>query len=449
MIIVDNALKAREAAGRPIRVGMVGAGFMGQGLTNQITNSVPGMRMAAIYNRKPERAEGVYRYSGLDDIARVDHQAALDEAIVAGRPVVAEDPFLICRSPHIDVIVDVTGSVEFGANVFMEAFAHGKHVVMMNAEVDATIGPILQTYARRAGVTLSACDGDEPGLQMNLVRWVAGLGLIPRVVCNIKGLQDPYRNPTTQQAWAERWEQNPAMVTSFADGTKISCEQTIVANATGFKVLSRGMSRGEVYDGPIMDFVGRYDIDQVRELGGVVDYTVGPAGVKAFVLAEHNDPKQRHYLELYKMGPGPLYPFWVPYHLVHFETPFSLARVVDFGDNLAPPLGGPVVEVCAVAKRDLEAGEVLDEYGMYMTYGEATNVDEMSSGRYLPEGLVEGCRVLHPIAKDRVLTYADVELPPGRLADRLRAEQYRHFRGETWLEEHLAGQAVATPVGGD
>jgi predicted homoserine dehydrogenase-like protein len=444
MIIVDNALKAREAAGRPIQVGMVGAGFMGQGLTNQITNSVPGMRMAAIYNRKPERAEGVYRYSGLDDIVRADDQVAFDAAVLAGRPVVPEDPFLICRCPHIDVIIDVTGSVEFGANVFMEAFANGKHVVMMNAEVDATIGPILQTYAARAGVTLSACDGDEPGLQMNLVRWVAGLGLIPRVVCNIKGLQDPYRNPTTQQAWAERWEQNPAMVTSFADGTKISCEQTIVANATGFTVLSRGMSRGEVYDGPILDFVNRYDIDQLRELGGVVDYTVGPAGVKAFVLAEHTDPKQRHYLELYKMGPGPLYPFWVPYHLVHFETPFSIARVVDFGDNLAPPLGGPMVEVCAVAKRDLAAGEVLDEYGMYMTYGEATTVDEMSSGRYLPEGLVEGCRMVRPLAKDGVITYDDVELPPGRLADRLRAEQYRHFRGATWLEDHLA--AIATSV---
>jgi predicted homoserine dehydrogenase-like protein len=446
MIIVDRALKAREAAGRPIRVGMVGAGFMGQGLTNQITNSVPGMRMAAIYNRKPDRAEGVYRYSGLHDIARVDTQDAFDAAITAGNPTVADDPMLICRSPHIDVIIDVTGSVEFGATVFMEAFANGKHVVMMNAEVDATIGPILQTYAKRAGVTLSACDGDEPGLQMNLYRWVAGLGLIPRVVCNIKGLQDPYRNPTTQQAWAERWEQNPAMVTSFADGTKISCEQTIVANATGFKVRERGMTRGFVYDGSIMDIARLYDLDQLRELGGVVDYTVGPAGVKAFVLAEHNDPKQRHYLNLYKMGEGPLYPFWVPYHLVHFETPFSIARVVDFGDNLAPPLGGPVVEVCAVAKRDLQAGEVLDEYGMYCTYGEATNVDEMSSGRYLPEGLVEGCRLLRSIAKDDVITYDDVVLPEGRLADRLRAEQYRHFRGETWLEEHLRASDSIAPA---
>jgi predicted homoserine dehydrogenase-like protein len=438
MIIVDNALKARQEQGKPIRVGMVGAGFMGQGLTNQIENSVPGMRMAAIYNRKPERAVGVYRYAGHEQVKVTASQSELDEAVRRGAPAVAEDPFLICRSPEIDVVVDVTGSVEFGARVILEAFQHQKPVVLMNAEVDATIGPILRVYGKKHGQILSACDGDEPGVQMNLVRWVKGLGLTPRVVGNVKGLQDPYRNPTTQKGWAERWVQNPAMVTSFADGSKISFEQSIVANATGFKVRSRGMSRGRKYDGSIMDIHKLYDIDEARALGGIVDYTVGPPLIKVFVLAEHPDPKQRHYLNLYKMGEGPLYPFWTPYHVVHFETPFSIARVVLFRDELAPPLGGPLVEVCAVAKRDLKAGEVLDEYGMYMTYGEAVNAEEMSSSRYLPEGLVEGCRLRRDIAKDQVLTYDDVEIPAGRIADQLRAEQYRHFRGETWLEEHLA-----------
>jgi len=441
MIIVDNALKTREAQGKPIRVGMIGAGFMGQGLTNQIVNSVPGMRMAAVYNRRPERAHHVYTYSGCENIVVASTQSQLDNAIREGRPTVAEDPFHICRSDQIDVIVDVTGSVEFGAHIILEAFRHGKSVVLMNAEVDATIGPILQVYARQYGVILSACDGDEPGVQMNLVRWVKGLGLIPRVIGNVKGLQDPYRNPTTQQGWAERWGQNAAMVTSFADGSKISFEQSIVANATGFKVRSRGMSRGLKYDGSIMDIHKLYDLDEVRTLGGIVDYTVGPNGVKVFCLAEHTDPKQRHYLNLYKMGEGPLYPVWIPYHLVHFEAPNSIARVVLFQDSLAPALGGPVVEVCAVAKRDLAAGEVLDEYGMYTTYGEAANVEEMSSMRYLPEGLVEGCRLKRPISKDQALTYDDVELPAGRLADKLRAEQYRHFRGESWLEEHLKGVA--------
>lgn len=443
MIIVDNALKAREAEGKPIRIGMLGAGFMGQGLTNQIVNSVPGMRMAAIYNRRPERAFGVYQYSGVEDVANCSTQAALDQAIRRGRAAVAEDPFTICRSPEIDVIVDVTGSVEFGAHAILEAFRHRKPVVLMNAEVDSTLGPILRVYARKHGVILSACEGDEPGVQMNLYRWVTGLGLIPRVMGNVKGLQDPYRNPTTQQGWAERWGQNAAMVTSFADGSKISFEQSIVANATGFKVRSRGMSRGVKFDGNIMDIHKLYDVEELRALGGIVDYTVGPAGVKVFCLAEHPDPKQRHYLNLYKMGEGPLYAMWTPYHLVHFEAPNAIARVVLFGDEVAPPLGGPVVEVCAVAKRDLKAGETLDEYGMYTTYGEAVNTEEMSARQYLPEGLVEGCKVKRDIAKDQPLSYADVELPQGRLADRLRAEQYRHFRGETWLEDLLSSRSSA------
>ena len=443
MILIDNALKAREQQGKPIRVGMVGAGFMGQGLTNQITHSVPGMRMSAVYNRRSQRALDVFRYAGIENVTVTASQSQLDQAIREGRAIVAEDPFLICRSSEIDVVVDVTGSVEFGAHVILEAFKYGKPVVLMNAEVDATIGPILQVYAKKYGVILSACDGDEPGLQMNLYRWVKGLGLIPRVIGNVKGLQDPYRNPTTQQGWAERWGQNAAMVTSFADGSKISFEQSIVANATGFKVKSRGMSRGLRYEGDIMAIPKLYDLDELRACGGIVDYTVGPSGVKIFCLAEHADPKQRHYLNLYKMGEGPLYAFWVPYHLVHFEAPNAVARVVLFGDNLAPALGGPVVEVCAVAKRNLNAGEVLDEYGMYTTYGEAVNAEEMCNMRYLPEGLVEGCKLKRSIAKDAVLTYDDVELPQGRLADKLRAEQYKHFRGETWLEELLKNQVEA------
>jgi predicted homoserine dehydrogenase-like protein len=437
VILVDTALRERQAQGKPIRVGIVGAGFMCQGLTNQIENSIPGMRVAAISNRKVQRAIDVYKYSGHNDVIVANTQNQLDDAIRANEPVATEDALLLSHSGLVDLICDVTGSVEFGAHVVLEAFKHGKDVVLMNAEIDATIGPILQVYAKKCGVILSACDGDEPGVQMNLYRWVKGLGLIPRVIGNIKGLQDPYRNPTTQQGFAERWGQNPAMVTSFADGSKISFEQTIVANATGFKVRSRGMSRGLEYRGDIMQIGKLYDIDEVRQLGGIIDYVVGTPLTKAYVLAEHTDPKQQVYLNLYKMGEGPLYSFFIPYHLVHFEVPNAIARVVLFRDSVAPPMAGPVVEVCAVAKRDLKAGEILDDYGMYTTYGEAVNVDEMSRQQYLPEGLVEGCMVKRCIKKDTVRTYGDVELPTNRLADRMRAEQYRHFRRETWLEDVL------------
>ncbi len=416
---------------------------MAQGLTNMIVNKVPGMRLVAVSNRKLHRAQHVYNYSGVSETVQVTSQGQLEDAIRAGKAAITEDAFLLARSEQIDVLVDTTGSVEFGARVILEGFKHQKDVVLMNAEIDATLGPIMQVYAEKHGVVLSACEGDEPGVQLNLFRWVKGLGLTPRVMGNVKGLQDPYRNPTTQKGWAEKWGQNPAMVTSFADGSKISFEQAIVANATGFKVRTRGMSRGLEYKDDVMKIGSIYDINECRELGGVIDYVVGTPLTKVYCLAEHPDPKQQHYLSLYKMGDGPLYSFFIPYHLVHFEVPNAIARAVIFRDSVAKPLGGPVVEVCACAKRDLKAGETLDDYGMYMTYGEAVNVEEMSRMRYLPEGLVEGCRLKRDIPKDGVLTYNDVILPPDRLADRLRAEQYLHFRGETWLEELLTAGAPA------
>jgi predicted homoserine dehydrogenase-like protein len=429
MIIVDTALKAREAAGNPIRVGMTGAGFMGHGLTNQIVNSVPGMRMVAIYNRRIARALDAFAYAGLSPV-EAETQRDFDVAIERGQPVATEDAMLLARSPHIDVLVETTGSVEFGAQVILEAFKHGKHVVLLNAEIDATIGPILQVYAAQHNVVLSACEGDEPGVQINLFRWVRGLGLTPRVIGNVKGLQDPYRTPETQKGFAEKWGQNPAMVTSFADGSKISFEQAIVANATGFVVKSRGMSRGLEYRGDVMTIGSLYDIDEVRRLGGIVDYVVGTPLTKVYVLAEHTDPKQQHYLNLYKMGPGPLYSFFIPYHLVHFEVPNAIARAVLFSDSVAKPLAGPVVEVCAVAKRNLKAGETLDDYGEFMTYGEAVNTEDMRSERYLPEGLVEGCTLVRDVAKDSVIKYDDVALPAGRTADRLREEQYARFSSQ-------------------
>jgi predicted homoserine dehydrogenase-like protein len=441
MILVDTALQERAAQGKPVRVGILGAGFMAHGLANRIANGPPGLRLAAVYSRRVDKARDVFTYCGASDVRDESAQNRFDDDIRRSVPVVTGDAFLLARSEEIDVLVDTTGSVEFGARVILDAFAHGKHVVLLNAEIDATIGPILQVYAEKYGVILSACDGDEPGVQMNLYRWVRGLGLTPRVIGNIKGLQDPYRTPTTQKAFAEKWGQNPAMVTSFADGSKISFEQAIVANATGFVVKSRGMSRGLEYRDDVMKIGQLYDADEVRRLGGIVDYVVGTPLTKVYVLAEHPDPKQQHYLSLYKMGDGPLYSFFIPYHLVHFEVPNAIARVALFRDSVAKPLGGPVVEVCAVAKRNLTAGEVLDDYGQYMTYGEAVNADEMCGRRYLPEGLVEGCRLKRNVEKDAVLSYDDVELPPGRLGDRLRAEQYRHFRGETWLEELVTSEA--------
>jgi predicted homoserine dehydrogenase-like protein len=264
---------------------------------------------------------------------------------------------------------------------------------------------------------------------MNLIRFVRQIGLRPLVAGNIKGLQDPYRNPTTQEGFAKRWGQDPWMVTSFADGTKVSVEEALVANAAGFSVHRRGML-GRDHRGHVDELTGMYDVEELRALGGAVDYVVGAQpGPGIYVLGEHDDPKQRHYLELYKLGTGPLYSFYTPYHLCHFEVPTTVARVALLGDPAIRPLGAPQVDVVTVAKTDLPAGTVLDRPGGYHYYGEAERADVTHRDRLLPLGLAEGCTLLRDVAKDEVLSYDDVTLPEGRLVDRLRAEQDERFFG--------------------
>jgi predicted homoserine dehydrogenase-like protein len=333
----------------------------------------------------------------------------------------------MCAAGNIDCFLDVTGALEYGASVTLHAIAHGKPVVSMNAELDGTVGPILKRRADQAGVTLTGSDGDQPGVQMNLYRFVRSIGLTPLVCGNIKGLQDAYRTPTTQASFAAKWGQNPYMVTSFADGTKISFEQAIVANATGMTVARRGML-GRTHHGHVDELTTTYEVDALRRLGGVVDYVVGAKpSPGVFVLAAHEDPKQQHYLNLYKLGPGPLYSFYTPYHLCHFEVPLSVARVMLAGDAVLQPLAGPRVDVVAVAKTELAPGTVIDALGGYCSYGTCERYEVARAERLLPMGLAAGCRLKRRVARDAVLTYDDVDRPAGRLIDRLRAEQDAAF----------------------
>lgn len=423
--IVDTALNRRAAEGRPIQVGIVGAGFMARGVALQIALSVPGMRVAAICNRTIDNAKRSYRESGIENFREVGTVAQLEQAIESGVAAVTDDPMLLCRAQGIDVIVEITGTIDHAARTTLEAVAHQKHVVLMNAEVDGTIGPILKTYADKAGVVLTSADGDQPGVMMNLFRYVKMLGVKPVLCGNIKGLHDPYRNPTTQEGFARQWGQNPAMVTSFADGTKISFENAIVANGTGMRVGKRGMFGPTVPAGtPIQQVGSLYPLEALINGPGIVDYVVGAMpGPGVYVLGTHDHPRQQHYLNLYKLGEGPLYCFYTPYHLCHFEVPITIARAVLFNDAALAPLGAPLVEVAATAKIDLVAGQTIDGLGGYMSYGLAENADVARRENLLPIGLAEGCTLRRNVAKDAVLTFDDVDLPPGRLCDQLWREQ--------------------------
>jgi predicted homoserine dehydrogenase-like protein len=429
MLIIDKALRDRAAAGRPIRVGMVGSGFMGRGVALQIATAVAGMALVAIANRHLEGARRAYREAGQGEGRLVENPDQLGAAIAAGQPAVTEDWRLLTDAPEIDAVLEVTGAIDYAAEVVTRAIDRGKHVVLMNAELDGTVGPLLKKRADAQGVIYTNVDGDQPGVTLNLYRFVRGIGVRPVLCGNIKGLHDPYRNPTTQEAFARKWGQKPHMVASFADGTKVSFEQAIIANATGMRVGRRGMFGPTVAAGtPIEEAARLLPVQDFAGGPGIVDYVVGASpGPGVFVIGTIEHPAQRHYLALYKLGEGPFYCFHTPYHLCHFEVPNTIARAVLFGDAAIAPLDAPRVEVIATAKTDLEAGAELDDFGHYMTYGQCENAEIVRRDGLLPMGIAPGCTLRRSIAKDEVLRYADVELPPGRLIDRLREEQEAAF----------------------
>ena len=425
MIIVDSALERREREGRPIQVGLVGAGYMGRGIALEILTPIVGMRLAAVANRSISEAVRAYREAGVAAVRTVDSAAQLERAVEAGAHAVTDDALLLCQAGNIDVIIECTGEVEFGARVTMEALRHGKHVVLMNAELDATVGPMLKVYADKGGVVITNTDGDEPGVAMNLYRFVKMIGYRPVAAGNFKGMIDPYRTPETQRGFAEQHGQKPRMITSFADGTKLSMEATILANATGFRVGRRGMYGHRCAH--VRDTLTLYPMDELLHCG-LVDYILGAEPhTGAFVLGYQEHAIRREYMKYFKMGDGPLYAFYTPYHLPHLQIVPTIARAVLFQDATVAPQGEPVCEVLSVAKRDLVAGEVLDGIGGYTCYGTIDNAEVVRRDNLLPMGLSDGCRLTRDVARDQPIGYDDVLLPPGRLADRLRAEQAAHF----------------------
>ena len=425
MIIVDTALERREQEGRPIRVGLVGAGFSGRSIALELLTPIVGMRLAAVASRTLASARRAYRDAGVEAARPVASVEELDAAITLGQAAVTDDATLLCRADGIDVIIECTGQVEFGAHVAMEAIEHGKHLILVNAELDATLGPILKVHADRQGVVMTDTDGDEPGVAMNLYRMVKTMGYRPVAAGNFKGMIDPYRTPETQKGFAEKYHQNPRVITSFADGTKLAMEATIIANATGFQVARRGMHGHKCSH--VRETLTLYPLDELLG-GGIVDYILGAEPhTGAFVLGYTDHPTKREYMSYFKMGDGPVYAFYTPYHLPHMQVVSTVARAVLFHDPTVTPRGEPVCDVLTVAKRDLQAGEVLDGVGGFTCYGVIDNASVLRRENLLPMGLSEGCTLTRDVAKDEPIDYDDIQLPPGRLCDRLRAEQDAAF----------------------
>lgn len=423
--MIDELLQKRFDQGNPIRVALVGAGASARMIAVQLLTPVKGIRLVAIADRTLANAKQAYKEGGVTAPEVVTTVSGLEQAIARETDTITDNAALLCEANAIDLIIDATGAVEFGAKLAISAIEHHKHVVLVNTELDSTLGPILKVRAEQAGVTVTNVDGDEPGVAMTLLRYLKSIGLRPVAAGNLKGMVDPYRTPETQRNFAAKYGMNPKIVTSFADGTKLAMESTVLANATGFKVAKRGMYGFRCEH--VNEIIKALPLDQLLD-GGIVDYALGAAPhTGAFVVVHEEHPVKQANLGYFKMGDGPLYVFYTPYHLPHIQIASTIARAVLQGDATVSPLGAPLCKVAAIAKKDLKAGEVLDGVGGFAAYGVIENTNAFNADGLLSMGLAEGCRVLRDISKDEPIHCRDVAFPEGRFCDVLYQEQSKYF----------------------
>jgi predicted homoserine dehydrogenase-like protein len=420
-MITDAALHEREAKGQPIRVGMIGAGATSRAIALQLATPVPGIRLVAIANRTRSHSERALREAGVREWVVGGSAREVGLSIAQGVPVLTEDPSALTDCDAVDVILEVTGTVEPALRVTLDSFEHGKHVVLVNAELDSLLGPILKAKADQAGVVVTNTDGDEPGVAMTLLRYLRSVGLRTVAAGNIKGMVDYYRTPETQKGYAEKYDQDVRKVTSFADATKLSMETTVLANATGFHVGRRGMYGPTC--GNVREIGNLLPADQMLETG-LVDYSLGAVPhTGAWVVVHEEAPLKRAQLTYYRLGDGPFFVFYTPFHLPYIQIASTIARAAIHKDPTVTSTGGPVCEVLSMAKRDLKAGERLDGVGGFCTYGLIDNVAAARRASALPISLSEGCVLRRDILKDSVVSFDDVDLPHGRLSDTLWREQ--------------------------
>lgn len=419
--MIDTILQQREHSGKPVNVGIIGAGAAGRAFALQLATPPPGIRLAAIVNRTPDHGERAFREAGISEWRRVESAPDAELAISKGIPVLTDDPSVIANCDAVDVIIEATGTIEYATSAVLSAFEHGQHVVLVNAELDSLLGPILKARADGAGVVITHTDGEEPGVAMTLLRYLRATGLRPVAAGNLKGMVDHYRTPETQRGFALKYDQDPRKVTSFADATKLSMETTVLANATGFRAGRRGMY------GPACEHVREMatllPAEQMLDTG-LVDYALGAAPhTGAFVVVYEDKPLKQAQLGYVKMGDGPFYVFYTPYHLPHIQIVSTIGRAVAYGDPTVAPIAGPVCEVIALAKRDMKEGERFDGVGGFTAYGLIENTATARAIDALPLALSENCVLRRDVVKDEVITFKDVEQPARGVVDKLWSEQ--------------------------
>lgn len=438
-------LQQRAAEGRPVRVGLIGAGKFGSMYLSQIPRT-PGVHLAGIADLSPDAAQRNLARVGWD--AERSAAPSLDAALKDGRTHVGDDWQALLRHPAIDVIVECTGHPIAAVDHCLAAFENRKHVVNVTVEADAFCGPLLARRAQEAGVVYSLAFGDQPALICDLVDWARCCGF--PVVAAGRGHKwlPHFAQSTPQTVWgyygltpeqATRGGLNPKMFNSFLDGSKPSIESTAVSNATGLAVPGNGLlyPPASVEDipfvtrprseGGVLERKGMVEVISCLETDGrSIPYDIR---MGVWVTVEVETDYVKHCFEEYKAHTDPsgryftLYKRW---HLIGLEVGFSVASVALRGEHTGAASAWNA-DVVATAKRDLQPGEMLDGEGGYCVWGKLLPAATSAAMRGLPLGLAHDVKLLRPVKQGQSLCWDDVAMDTGTRAWQLRREMEQLF----------------------
>ncbi|MEK4304434.1 NAD(P)H-dependent oxidoreductase [Oceanobacillus sp. FSL K6-0251] len=429
MLNLNRKLEKLQNEGSYIKVGLVGAGQMGRGMISQI-EGMKGMRVVITSDLAVENVTNAYKHAGIDaaSIQETNDKEAASKAVQEDKVVATKDMKLVTSLPEVDVVVDATGIPNVGAEIAWDSILNNKHIIMLNVEADVTVGPLLKKMADSAGVVYTGSAGDEPGAIMELYDFADAMGF--EIVALGKGKNNPLNleaNPTTAEAEAKEKGSSPKMLASFQDGTKTMVEMNAVANATGFSPDKPGMHG---FEASVQELPKVFlEKDKGGEVNGkrIVEFINGIApGVFAIIASDKEEVNAE--MQYLKMGDGPNYVLYRPYHLTSLETPLSIAKAYIDHEATIAPYYGLQAETVTVAKKDLKEGEHLDYIGGYTVYGHILKAEEAKEQKTLPLGLVDRNVVLKKdIKKGEIITYDAVEQTEESTIWKLRSIQDREF----------------------
>lgn len=402
-----------------IRLGIIGMGAMGKGILYQ-SHITPGIECVAVADTDVQRC--IKALTSLElPYKVVTNSQEMDESIARHFVAVCESGLLVSQCNMTQVLIEASSSIGSAVKHVIAALDNHKHLILMNSEIDLTFGPALAHIAKEKGVIYTSCDGDQYGVLKHMIDDIQLWGFELVMAGNIKGYLDRYANPTTIIPEADKRNLDYRMCTAFTDGTKLNIEMAIISNACGLTAKTPGMYGPRTAH--VEEVFQNFNLDLLWESRRpFVDYVLGAEpGGGVFVIGYCDNTYQREMLAYYKMGNGPYYLFYRPYHLCHIESMGTLVRYVAEGRSFLSPSYGIQTNVYSYAKRTLQPGERLDGVGGYTCYGKIENLHDNIADPGLPICLAENVFLNRSIDQDQKILMSDVAINPDRVDFKLYA----------------------------